>query len=700
MKASDTNFLQLLNGTKQFLIPIFQRTYSWKEENCEQLFRDVIRVGESQYLDSHFIGSVVTIPDHEGQASLSRFQVIDGQQRLTTITLFILAIIAKAKSLNKQAIGGAILEGISENYLINRHYQGENRYRLVLTQGDFPALSALIENHEIPQNASEKVLQNYQLFCDLLDSEEKIETAFKGLLKLKVVDVTLHPNQDDPQAIFESLNSTGVDLSQADLIRNFVLMRQTHGVQTELYQRYWFPMEQLFAKHEGTRFDRFMQDFLTLYTQSNTQVKSRDVYPLFKQWFLEQQHANEQTAQALMDTLYQAAKYYAAFSLLAEQDAELYTAFKDLRTLVEVASPTIMQLYQCYTAQTLSKTEFIDAVRFLESYILRRLVCDMQTRSLGNTFATLAQKVDAQKPFESLLVALARFSKNSRYPSDREFQEALIHKELYESRICHYVLEKLENTNSKEQLNTQNLTIEHIMPRNENMRKTWQAMLGDNWQAIHQTWLHRIGNLTLTGYNSEYSDKDFATKKTTANGFDTSPLRLNKELKATNSWTLEQMQKRGERLSKEALKVWRALEVNPALVAEYELQEKQRLSGNRNLADVAGINENNQALAELLQYLLAEECSEAITVYAKKNITFYAPNEFIQAIPRARNLTVLFTLDYDDLEPELQALCQDTSNKNFIANATISGVYLRVKSHEDIAAITPLVQRAYSEVVA
>lgn len=699
MKASDTNLLQLLNGTKQFLIPIFQRTYSWKEENCEQLFRDVIRVGESNVVDSHFVGSVVTIPDHEGQASLSRFQVIDGQQRLTTITLFLLALMAKAKHFGKQAVGGAVLEGITENYLINRHYQGEQRYRLVLTQGDFPALSALIDEHELPKGASEKVLQNYQLFCDLLDNEERIETAFKGLLKLKVVDVTLHAGQDDPQAIFESLNSTGVDLSQADLIRNFVLMRQKHDEQTELYQRYWYPMEQLFTKQESTRFDRFMQDFLTLHTQSNTLVKARDVYPLFKQWFLQERH-NGVAVSNLMAVLYQSATHYAAFSLLAEEDKQLLAAFNDLRTLVEVASPTIMRLYQSYEAQALSKAEFIDAVRYLESYILRRLVCDMQTRSLGNTFATLAQKIDTTKPMESLLVALARFNKNSRYPSDKEFKEALIHKELYESRICHYVLEKLENGTSKEQLDTKNLSIEHIMPRNQNMRKAWQSMLGENWQDIHQTWLHRLGNLTLTGYNSDYSDKDFLSKKNHKDGFDASPLRLNKELKATEVWTIEQMQLRGQRLANEALSVWRSLQVDPALVAQYELDEKQKLSGDRTLDDVAGVNDNNRTLVKLLEHLVNEECEEAISVFGKKNITFYAPNEFVQAIPRARNLTVVLALEYDELEPELQALCRDTSSKNFIANATLNGVYLRVKCFDDIVAIAPLVQRAYQEVIA
>lgn len=700
MKASDTNLLQLLNGTKQFLIPIFQRTYSWKEENCEQLYRDIVRAGESKYIDSHFIGSVVTIPDREGQASLNCFQVIDGQQRLTTITLFILALLAKAKKLGMKTIAGAMLEGIREDYLINRHYQGDNRYRLMLTQGDFPALIALIEDHKIPDTASEKIIQNYSFFYELLDSEEQIESVFKGLLKLKVVDVTLHADRDDPQAIFESLNSTGVDLSQADLIRNFLLMQQPHDVQVELYQQYWFPMEQLFVKHESTRFDRFMQDFLTLNTHSNALVKSRDVYPLFKIWFFRQRNDLGKTPLDLMGRLYQSAKYYAAFNLLAEGNSDLHKAFKDLRALVEVASPVIMRLYEFYDEKTLTLGEFIDAARYLESYILRRLVCGMQTRAMGNIFATLSQKINSEKPFESLLVSLARFNKNSRYPNDYEFKEALINRDLYGIRICHYVLEKLENANSKEQLNTQSLSIEHIMPQNTNMRKTWQIMLGSDWQVIHQTWVHRLGNLTLTGYNPEYSDKDFITKKTIENGFDTSPLRLNKELKATDAWTLEEMEKRSGRLASDALKVWRSLNVDNGLIASYELQEKQSLSGDRILDNILGINELNKNFAKSLQNAVEKICPEVETVYGKKNIAFYAPNEFIQAIPRAHNLTVLLALDYDDLEPELQALCLDTNNRSFIANATISGVYLRIKSLTDINRIEPLIERAYQEVIA
>lgn len=699
MKASDINLVHLLNGTKQFLIPIFQRTYSWKEENCEQLFLDIARVGDSKVIDSHFIGSVVTIPDLEGQASLSRFQVIDGQQRLTTITLLILALLKKADELGMETIGGSILEGIKEDFIVNRHYKDDSRCRLVLTKGDFPALVKLIQGEIVPENSSETIWQNHQLFCDRLINPELVETIYKGLRKLKVVDVTLHPGQDDPQAIFESLNSTGVDLSQADLIRNFVLMRQNHDIQTTLYNDYWFPMEQLFIKHEASRFDRFMQDFLTLKMCSNSLIKARDVYPLFKQWYLE--HIAENISpQLLMEQLLKCARHYSAFSLLTETDIELKSAFSDLRALVEVASPSVIRLYQRYDEKVFTKLEFIAAIRLLESYILRRLACDMQTRSLGNTFATLAQKITYENPLESVQVALARFNKNSRFPNNAEFYQALIHKELYESRICYFVLNRLENFNTKEKVVTKGLTIEHIMPRNENMRAGWRSMLGDAWKEIHEVWLHRLGNLTLTAYNSEYSDNDFSIKKTMENGFDSSPFRLNQELKKTNNWTEENMKARGERLAKQALNIWKPLEISENVVARYKLNDKEQLSANLKLEDVKGINEKNRSLAELLQALLEQSFSNISIVLSRKNITAYAPHEFLQAVPRARNITLILALEYDLLEPELQLLCRDTSSKSFISNASLSGVFQKVASFADLEKVEPLIQKAYREMTA
>ncbi len=701
MKASDTNLLHLLNGTKQFLIPIFQRTYRWKEDNCLQLFQDVIRVGGAEYIDSHFIGSVVTIPDQAGQASLARFQVIDGQQRLTTITLFILALLKKAKEFGKDSIAGAMLEGIKEDFLINRHYKDDDRYRLVLTQGDFPALKSLIEETALTDNASKIVINNFQLFCDFLDSDEKIELAYKGLLKLKVVDVTLHTGQDDPQAIFESLNSTGLDLSQADLIRNFVLMRQKHDVQVDMYQRYWFPMEQLFLKHENNRFDRFMQDFLSLSMNSNTLMKARDVYPQFKQWFLETQYEEKDCkVEDLLKRLLQSARHYAAISLLNEGDKDLLVTFRDLRKLVEVASPTVMKLYQCYEAEQLSKSDFIVAVRYLESYILRRLVCGMETRSLGNIFAALAQKIEAAKPLESLKVALARLSKNNRYPSDTEFKEGLVNKDLYESRICKFVLERLENGTSKEKLDTKDLTIEHIMPQNKNLKPGWQAMLGDDWKNVQETWLHRLGNLTLTGYNSKYSDEEFKDKKEMTDGFDTSPLRLNLELKNNTEWNVTKMTERGSRLSKEAVKVWGPLMEDPKLILQYILRDKKKVSGDRKIEDVKGINDNNKALSQSFVELVEDICPDVTSVYGKKNITVFTPSPFVQIVPRTRNITILLALDYEQLDSSLQNLCNDTNNKSFIPNATISGTYLRVESISELDSIKPLIIQAYKEAVA
>jgi len=697
MKATDINLVHLLNGTKQFLIPIFQRTYSWKEENCEQLFRDIVRVGESKVIDSHFIGSVVTIPDQEGQASLSRHQVIDGQQRLTTITLLILALLKKANDLNMETIDGSILEGIKEDFIINRHYKGVSRCRLVLTKGDFPALLKLIEGGTIPEHSSEKVWSNFQLFCDLLVKTELIEMVYKGLRKLKVVDVTLHPGQDDPQAIFESLNSTGVDLSQADLIRNFVLMRQPHETQTTLYNDFWFPMEPFFVDQEASRFDRFMQDFLTLQTGSNSLVKARDVYPLFKQWYLEN-IAENISPQVLMGQMLRGARHYSAFSLRTEPDTELSSAFRDLRSLVEVASPSIIRLYQCYEEELLSKRDFVGAVRLIESYILRRLTCDMQTRSLGNIFAMLAQKIEPENALESIKVALARFSKNSRFPNNSEFFQALIHKELYESRICHFVLSRLENFGSKEKVVTKGATIEHIMPRNENMRAGWRSMLGDQWKEIHEVWLHRLGNLTLTAYNSEYSDNEFSVKKTMENGFDSSPFRLNMELKKVESWTDEDMKTRGERLAQQALKVWESLEISEKVIAKYKLKDKELLGANLELEDVKGINDKNRPLAELLQAMLEQNFPNTSIVLSKKNITAFAPHEFLQVVPRARNITLIMAIEYDLLEPELQQLCRDTNSKSFISNASLSGVFQKITSFADLEKIEPLIERAYQEI--
>jgi len=694
MQARDVFLTQLMQGPKQFLVPIFQRTYSWKEVHCAQLYKDIIQAGKSGQVQSHFIGSVVLIPNQQMMAAIPQWQVIDGQQRLTTITLLIAAMVQRARELGLETIAATPLAGIADYYLTNSFGDGVLRYKLLLSKSDKSSLCTLVDQQNRQDGISGKIPQNYSYFLERFKDSDAIESAYQGLQKLKVVEVTLQTGQDDPQAIFESLNSTGVDLSQADLIRNYVLMRQTHEVQTRLYEEIWYPMEQLFGSAYANKFDRFAQDLLTLVTRSNSLVKAGDVYTLFKQWFSEQ--IKEHSVEDVLGGIHNHARFYAAYSLLKEEDSSLREAFSDLRALVEVATPVIIRLYQLHEVGNLSKDEFIKSVRLLESYVLRRSVCDMQTRSLGNIFASLAQKITNERPLENLSVAIARFSKNSRFPNNTEFFEALLHKDLYESRICKFVLDRLEN-DSKERIDTNSFSIEHVMPQNENMRPEWREMLGSEWQSIQQTWLHRLGNLTLTGYNPEYSDKDFQTKKSIPGGFNESPLRLNRDMRESEQWTEREMEARARRLAEQSITLWPMLQVSPELISRYELEEHKRLSHGKTAKDVSGFNNSTTLLFDQLNQYINEMGTDISLIIGKKNLTFYTLEPFLQAVPRKNYLALVLVLDYERLAPEVQELCTDTSDWSFIVNATLSGVYCELHTENDLGKLAGLMRMAYEE---
>ncbi len=690
MQASDKSLVEIIQGPKQFLIPIFQRTYNWKEIHCALLYKDIISPRQA----GHFIGSVVLISNLETTASIPKWQVIDGQQRLTTITLLIIALLKRASELGMESVSATSLAAIEEYFLTNRFGDGDMHYKLLLTKRDKSSLRALVDKKYDSEDVSDNMKRNFDYFCDQFIDKESIETAYQGLQTLKVVEVLLQINQDDPQAIFESLNSTGVDLSQADLIRNYVLMNQPQDIQTELYENTWFPMEQLFGGFYEKKFDRFAQDFLTLATKSNILVRAIDVYTLFKQWFSEQ--INDKSIDEILNNIHNQVRFYTNYSLLQESDNELKNAFSDLKRLIDVATPVIIRLYQLYENDKLSKNDFIKSVRLLESYILRRSVCGMQTRSYGNLFASLAQKITEEKPLESLSVAIARFSKNSRFPNDVEFIESLKNNDLYESANCRLILERIEN-DSKEKIDTTKFSIEHIMPQNENLRKEWKDMLGDEWQLVHQTWLHRLGNLTLTGYNSEYSDKDYQTKKTINGGFDVSPLRLNRDMRESEVWTENEMIARAERLANQSIKLWPLLKISSKLISEYALDERKHLSHGKTTSDVDGFKESTTELFGQLKSYIDSIASDASLIIGKKNLTFYTLEPFLQVIPRSGKLAIVMTLEYDQIPIEMQEICSDTHEWSFIVYADLSGVYCEIGQEEDLTKFKELIRLAYEE---
>nr|WP_290701112.1 DUF262 and DUF1524 domain-containing protein [Halomonas sp. UBA3074] len=696
MQATDFPLYQIVDGSKQFLIPIFQRTYRWGESNCEALLNDVMKISSSPDGYNHFMGSVVLISSMTSSAGFSRQVVIDGQQRLTTTMILTSALLKQAEKAGIDELDGEPLEAIREQFLVNRHKKGDERYKLLLTKSDKRTLCQVVDGN-LPEDKSNRVWLNHEFFCSKLIGEKEMLKAIRGLRKLKVVEVTLHQGTDDPQSIFESLNSTGVGLSQADLIRNYVLMRQNYDTQTKLYQDYWYPMEQLFGSEGSYRFDRFMQDFLTLETGSNTLLRSQDVYSAFKEWFSNQ--TDKQDIEQVLKRLLMLARFHAAFMFSAENNKALREAFKRVRSLAEVVSPVVMRLYETYAPEegspTLTQMEFLKAINCLESYLLRRQVCGMQTRSLGNIFANLAQQVQFDNPLITLKVSLARFKRNSRFPSDTEFDQALKNHELYGLRILKFLLANLENRGSKEVIDTSNFSVEHVMPQNQNLRIEWREMLGNNWKDIQTEWLHRLGNLTLTGYNSEYSDSSFSDKLTIKNGFKDSPLRLNRYIAEQEIWTKTQIEERGELLAGKALKIWSALDIEDKLVAEYELKDRQARSQQYDPESVLG--KRNIPLYEALKDIVMALGDDITPIVSKKNITFFTLSGFLQVVPRSGYLGLIMAVEEEELDPELAQEVDSTQQWSYIRHGNLSGVYSWVAKNEHIKQVLPIIQQAYEQ---
>ena len=377
-----------------------------------------------------------------------------------------------------------------------------------------------------------------------------------GLTKLMVVDVALSRDQDNPQLIFESMNSTGRALSQADLIRNFVLMGLEPAEQTRLYQDHWRPMELSFGQEAyGTHFDRFMRHYLTLKTGEIPKIER--VYEAFKA-YARQPSIDQGGIDLLVADIQRFAGYYCLITLDRESTGPLSEAFRDLRELrVDVASPFLLELYADHDTGQLSEVEFCRAVRLVESYVFRRAVCSIPTNSLNKTFSTFGRELKKESYLESIMAHFLLMPSYRRFPRDEEFKRELRVRDLYNFPRRSYWLRRMENHGRKERVLVDEYTIEHIMPQNEDLSVKWRSDLGPDWERVHATWLHTLGNLTLTGYNSEYSDRPFAEKRDMEGGFGMSPLKLNEDIGSLERWDERAIQARATRLVDVAASVWK-----------------------------------------------------------------------------------------------------------------------------------------------
>lgn len=564
LQAGETTLNKLLNTSRQFIVPIFQRNYSWQKSQYEQLWFDILRASKFKEKQNHFIGSIVYIDMGTPAGRPQQLLLIDGQQRLTTISILLCAIKDYVQKFNLET-KLINLAKIKNQFLYNSDEIDEDKYKLLLNVQDKETYIKLIDNTIFTVNKpATNIIKCYEFFYerieDFIKQHGQIDEIYAGIFKLSLVSISLDKDSDNPQMIFESMNSTGKDLSQTDLLRNYLLMDLTPEKQTRLYKTYWKPMEELFGediyKNDVNKFDYFIRDFLTLKSDTGYICKINNVYENFKRYYLD----NNCEKFAVLKDLFTYAKYYACIDLLQEKDDELKLYWQEFKKLdSHVVYPFLLKLYDDYSRQILIKEDFKKILQVVISYLWRRAICEIPTNSLSKTFATLYQAVDKDDYVNSVIKAFVFKSSYKRFPSDYEVREKLQTKDIYHFRLRKYLLEALENYYHKEpiDLNTANYTIEHIMPQNIEHNLLWQQMLGEDWQEVHSLYLHTLGNLTITGYNAEMSNKSFGEKVNGESGFKHSHLKLNESIAQCDVWNKKSIQRRTNILTDIILKIWK-----------------------------------------------------------------------------------------------------------------------------------------------
>jgi uncharacterized protein with ParB-like and HNH nuclease domain/predicted transport protein len=668
VQATESNFLQFLKAPKQFVIPIYQRPYSWTLKQCQQLWSDVLRVAADDSVTGHFIGSIVYIEKGIYQvASIPQLLVIDGQQRLTTLSLMLAAL---GKFIEERGAEAEISRRRINNYfLFNSEEEGDLYYKLQLTQADRQTFVSVVEGRDLPESPSSRIVENHRFFEEQIrKTNHEPNSIYRGISKLIIVDISLDRDRDNPQLIFESLNSTGLDLTQADLIRNYVLMGLEGKEQAEVYRKYWHPMEQGFGHAEyAVQFDRFMRDYLTIKTGRIPNIN--EVYASFKSYVQGQKQAS---MGEIVADVYRYSKFFVRLAFLKDGDKEINSVLADINTLkVDVAYPFLLQVYDHYEQKLLSRDEFIAILKLVESYVFRRAVCGIPTNSLNKTFTSLASEIDHNDYLQSAVAAFLVKDSYKRFPDNEEFRREFVVKDFYNFRSRNYLLRKLENYDRKERVEVETFTIEHVMPQNETLSSEWRQELGPEWEHVHAKYLHTIGNLTLTGYNPELSDRPFRVKRDMKGGFADSPLRLNRGLAKLDHWNESEITTRAETLADLAIKVWAVPSVPPEALEK--LRRSRVIDGSRvyTLADHAdALKGNRLELFEKIRKRILNLSSAVREEVKKHYIAYKAATNFVDIEPQKNRLKLTLNMSFDEVD-DPQGVCRDVSNVGHYGNGDV-----------------------------
>ena len=569
MNGNAQKLIKYLDGaSKRFIIPVYQRNYDWKMEHCKQLYDDLVKIIR-QNRKSHFFGSIVSVQSESG--TMEELLIIDGQQRLTTISLLLLAIYHLLSSGKMVSRDHQLTDKILKKYLIDEYEPEEKRIKLKPIKNDQKAFGILFDQDEeyIPDS---NLTINYRYFYDRIQHGElDIDELFDAICKLEIINISLN-HEDNPQLIFESLNSTGLNLSEGDKIRNYILMGLPNDQQTKFYEKYWNRIE----SYTDYDVSSFVRDYLSIKQQSTPNMNS--VYPTFKKYVEDAEVAD---IEPLLKDLLEYAKRYAFLIKGGHSDERLNSCIYRLNRLsTSVTRPFLLEVIRLSESGALTADELIEVFHFTESYLFRRAICDLPTNALNKIFLLLHREIirfdgDESHYVEKFKYALLSKRERTRFPSDEEFAECMSTRNIYGMNPKNklYLFERLENSETSEtkdvwgHLDRGEYSIEHIMP--QHLTAAWIVSLGDNYEAIHTNWLHRLANLTLTAYNSRYSNSPFAEKRDMPHGFKDSGLRINQWVGRKEQWGLPELEERDQLLKNTVIGIW------PYPTSNYHPQKKQ-----------------------------------------------------------------------------------------------------------------------------
>jgi len=578
MKANELpiiTFLQAVNV--QFVIPVYQRNYDWKNSECKELLDDIIAV-ESEDRGTHFIGSIVFV--HEGTYSTNEVKelvIIDGQQRLTTINILYVALYRFAKENGRTQDA----ERLYNMFLTNQYVQNESsKLKLKQTDTNSVAFKAIMLGTEKSFDHYSNVIENYNYFRSLI-SEYNFETILRGLNRLIFVEISLERGKDDPQRIFESLNSTGLDLSQSDLIRNFILMDLSPRDQNRIFENIWSPIEEN-AKDivkQNSLVSEFIRDYLTL---RNKKISNKNkVYAEFKSLYPNKKE--EAYHQELENIRSLSVHYKKLINPSTVSDSAIRKELEYINRLeINVAYPFLLQVFEDLEIGLLDKNDLLKILRLIQSYAWRRFIVGLPTNALNKIFMSLYSEIDKEEYFDSLAKVLLKKKGSAKFPTDEDLKTALRDKDLYNTqpKNRNYLFELLENYNNREYVDTNNddITVEHIFPRNPH--EEWTADLSkEEYFLFKEKYLNTIGNLTLSGNNGSLGNKSFAAKKEMNNdereqGYNYSRLWLNSYLKSLDTWSVSNYEERLNIIYERFLKIW---EYPDVVIPESNDSEEQNI---------------------------------------------------------------------------------------------------------------------------